>query len=163
MGVSLGEGRSVFWEDKHFTLKLPRKLPQLEVSVCISASVTFIFYLGVWVSKEKERERIGKDLKFWSHVTTGEVNSDFCLQYPSTNCNSSNKMRAWKNKHLGLRKSNVFVSGQGLNVQLSVSREKHVNTLSFHQPLMDVLIFAGQHGSPWQCTKITYLRGSWLL
>lgn len=47
LGVSLGEGRSVFWEDKHFTLKLPRKLLSLEALVCIPASVTFIFYLGI--------------------------------------------------------------------------------------------------------------------
>lgn len=26
-----------------------------------------------------------------------------------------------------------------------VPREKHVNTKSFHQPVMDVLIFSGQH------------------
>lgn len=31
-------------------------------------------------------------------------------------------------------------------MELNVLREKHVNTKSLHQPLMDVLIFSGQHG-----------------
>lgn len=53
--------------------------------------------------------------------------------------------------------------GRGWNVQLSVPREKHVNTTSFQQPLMDVVRFSGQRGSPRQRTVITYLKGSWLL
>lgn len=101
-------------------------------------------------------------MRFESCVTSGEINTDFGLQYPSSDCNSSNKTRAWKNKHLGLMKVMHLSQGKGRSVELSVLREKHVNTKSFHQSLMDVLIFSGQQGSPWQHTVITYLKGSWL-
>lgn len=35
--------------------------------------------------------------------------------------------------------------GRGWMEAKCVPREKHVNKKSFHQPLMDVLIFSGQH------------------
>jgi hypothetical protein len=68
----------------------------------------------------------------------GQMSSHFCLQYLSINYNCSNESLA--KAAPGAGESNAFVSVQGLNVKLNVLREKYA------EPLMDVLIFSGQHG-----------------